>query len=58
MVISNDVQVMWSWPVAWIFAYRIKTWHISAGLGHPQPVKGLEKLCNQLRQKLKVTSYL
>jgi len=24
---SNDVQVKWSWAVAWIFAYRIKSRH-------------------------------
>jgi len=26
----NDVQVKWSRPVAWIFAYAIKTWHALA----------------------------
>jgi len=40
MVISNDVQVKWSWPVAWIFAYRIKTWHARASLGLWQSVTG------------------
>jgi len=40
MVISNDVQVKWSWLVAWIFVYRIETCHALARLGHPQPVKG------------------
>jgi len=29
---SNDVRVKRSWPVAWIFAYRIKTWHALARL--------------------------
>jgi len=36
----NDVQVKWSRPVVWIFAYRIKTWHAPARLGLPQPVTG------------------
>jgi len=36
----NDVQVKWSWSVAWIFAYRIKTWHALARLGLRQLVTG------------------
>jgi len=28
----NDVQVKRSWPAAWIFVYRIKTWHALARL--------------------------
>jgi len=31
---SNDVQVKWSWAVAWIFAYRIKSRHVLAHLRH------------------------
>jgi len=37
---SNDVQVKRSWPVAKIFAYRIKTWHVLARLGLRQSVTG------------------
>ena len=36
----NDVQVKWSQPVGWIFAYRIKTWHALGRLGLRQPVTG------------------
>jgi len=36
----NDVQVKWSWSVAWIFAYRIKTWHVLARLGLRHSVTG------------------
>jgi len=36
----NDVQVKWSWSVAWIFAYRMKTWHALARLGLWQSVTG------------------
>jgi len=36
----NDAQVKWYQPVAWIFAYRIKTWHELARLGLRQPVTG------------------
>jgi len=38
---SSDVPVAFaSWPVAWIFAYRIKTWHALARLDLQQPVTG------------------
>jgi len=37
---SNEFQVKWSWLVAWIFAYRIKTWHALARLGLPKSVTG------------------
>jgi len=37
---SNGVQMRRSWPVAWIFAYRIKTWHVLARLGLWQSVMG------------------
>ena len=36
----NDVQVKWSWSVAWIFAYRIKTWHAQAHVDLQQSVVG------------------
>jgi len=36
----NDVQVKWSWSVAWIFAYGIKTWHASARLDLRHSVTG------------------
>jgi len=34
----NDVQVKRSWPVAWIFVYRIKTWPALARLDLGQSV--------------------
>jgi len=40
MVILNNVQVKWSWPVAWIFAYRIKTWQARARPGFRHSVTG------------------
>jgi len=38
--LSNDVQVKRSWSVAWIFAYRIKTWQGLAHLGLQQSTTG------------------
>jgi len=34
----NYVQVKRSWSVAWLFAYRIETWHALARFGLRQSV--------------------
>jgi len=47
---SNDVQVKRSWPVAWIFANRIETWHALARLVPSSVNDRLEKWTGRFRQ--------
>jgi len=55
---SNNVQVKRSWSVAWIFVYRIKTWHALVRLAPSTISDRLKKWCGKFGQNLKVTNYL